>query len=227
MKKTLCTSLVGIAASISLSQAAVVSWGPVGTGIQVGDLITSGTLLYALNGGADAAGIGTTSNGVLFAQAAPITAAVTGAVSNTGNGGFYSPTTGDAILDTVMDSHTYISTANPNGNGQLDLIGLTPGNIYEVQMIAVGDDRGCCATRTQFVDDGNGNMSGAMTRGTGDWVVGTFTATAATESFFVTGATDPGLSGLVLRDITAVPEPSGALLALLGLAGFGMRRRRK
>jgi hypothetical protein len=44
----------------------------------------------------------------------------------------------------------------------------------------------------------------------------------------VTGETDPGLSGLVIRDlgVTAVPEPSAAVLCLAGLLGLMVRRRR-
>ena len=77
-----------------------------------------------------------------------------------------------------------------------------------------------------YVDDGNGNVSGPMARGGGDWVVGTFVAGAATESFFVSGAIDPGLSGLIVRDLGVVPEPSSALLSLVGLLGLTARRRR-
>lgn len=209
---------------VALSQAATVSWGPVGSGIQVGDLITDGSPYAAVNGGSDTPGGGVTIGDNVF-TVGPINSAVAGAVSNTGNGGFYSPSSGDANLDIIMDSHTYISTANPSGVGQID-IPVTPGNSYLVQFIGVGDDRGCCLTRTQFVDDGSGSISGALTRGNGDWVVGSFTADGANQSFFVSGETDPGLSGLIVRDLGAVPEPGTALLSFAGLLGLALRRRR-
>ncbi|MEN8774972.1 MAG: PEP-CTERM sorting domain-containing protein [Akkermansiaceae bacterium] len=210
---------------IALSQAATVSWGAVGTGIQGGDLITDGNPYAAVNGGADNGGGGAVTIGDNVFTVGPINSAVAGTVSNTNNGGFYSPSSGNTSLDIIMDSHTYITAANPNGVGQID-IPVTPGNSYLVQFIGVGDDRGCCATREQFVDDGNGNMSGALTRGGGDWVVGSFTADGPLQSFFVTGETDPGLSGLIVRDLGAVPEPGTALLSLAGLVGLSLRRRR-
>ena len=209
---------------VALSQAATVSWGPVGSGIQVGDLITDGSPYAAVNGGSDTTGGAVTIGDNVF-TVGPINSAVAGVVSNTGNGGFYSPSSGNASLDIIMDSHTYISTANPGGIGQID-IPVTPGNSYLVQFIGVGDDRGCCATRTQSVNDGNGNISGDLTRGTGDWVVGSFTADGASQSFFVSGDNDPGLSGLIVRDLGAVPEPGTALLSFAGLLGLALRRRR-
>ncbi|MDB4713233.1 PEP-CTERM sorting domain-containing protein [bacterium] len=224
MKKTKLISAGVFIGGVALSQAATVSWGPVGSGIQVGDLITDGSPYAAVNGGADTAGGAVTIGDNVF-TVGPINTAVTGSVSNTNNGGFYSPSSGDANLDIIMDSHTYISAANPNGVGQID-IPVTPGNSYLVQFIGVGDDRGCCLGRTQFVEDGNGNISGALTRGDGDWVVGTFTADDVNQSFFVSGANDPGLSGLIVRDLGAVPEPGTALLSFAGLLGLALRRRR-
>lgn len=219
--KTRIMSLSLLACATGLSSGAIVSWGSVGTGIQVGDLLESGAPYAAIDGG----GAGGFTIGTNAFTGGSITSAVTGGVSDTGNGGFYAPASGDANLDIVMDSHSYITGGNPNGRGQID-IPVTLGNLYEVQFIAVGDTRGCCDTRTQTVDDGNGNVSGALTRGTGDWVVGSFVADSAVQSFFVSGENDPGLSGLVVRDLGAVPEPSTALLSLAGLIGLVGRRRR-
>lgn len=198
------TSAFVLLGGLTLSHAAVVTWESSGTGIQVGDLITNGNPYSAINGGADNAGGAVTIGDNVF-TVGPITSAVAGAVSNTANGGFYSPSSGDTNLDIVMDSHTYISTANPTGQGQID-IPVTPGNTYMVQFIGVGDDRGCCGTRVQFVVDGNGNTSSGLTRGTGDWVVGTFIADSPNQSFFVTGETDPGLSGLIIRDLGSADD---------------------
>jgi len=218
-------SLSLLACATGLSSGALVSWGAVGTNIQAGDILESGSPFLAVNGGTDTA-ILTVGSNTFYPS--PFTGAVSGSVSNTGNGGFYSPSSGDVNLDAVLDSHTYISGANPSGQGTVTIEGLTVGNTYEAQFIGVGDDRGCCAGRVQFVDDGNGNVSGGLTRGTGDWVVGTFVADAASQNFYVTGETDPGLSGLVIRDlgVTAVPEPSAAVLSLAGLLGLMVRRRR-
>jgi hypothetical protein len=100
---------------------------------------------------------------------------------------------------------------------------LTIGTPYRVQVFSVADTRTCCADRIQTVDDGAGNTSGPMQRGLGNFVIGTFTANAATQSFFVSGVNDPGLSAVQLR---AVPEPTSVALLSLGAAGLLLRRRR-
>ncbi len=224
MKPFLFVASIGLLATAISSPAAIISWGTVGSNIQVGDLITTGSPFSALNGGNDT-GSGMLTIGDNVFTPGPLSGAVTGSVS-AATGTFYSPVSGNANLDTILDSHTWITGANPDGRGRIDILGLTIGNTYELQILSVGDDRSCCATRTQFFDDGNGNISGALARGTGDWVVGTFVAGATTESVFVTGENDPGISGYVVRDLGVVPEPGGAALALLGAATFALRRRR-
>ena len=87
----------------------------------------------------------------------------------------------------------------------------------------MSDIRSCCSTRTQTVDDGMGNVSGDLTRGMANFVIGTFRADAATQSFFVSGVNDPGLSGVQLR---LVPEPASAGLLCLGAIAALFRRRR-
>ena len=205
------------------TQAAVVSWGAVGSGIQSTDLIETGSPYAAIDGGADSATtftIGTnvfTGGGFATAQA--------GDIINT-PGTFYAPATDNSNLDILMDSHTYIANANPNGVG-IVAFPVTVGNAYDVQFIGVGDSRSCCLGRAQNVNDGNGNISGDLIRGNGDWVVGNFVADTELQTFFVAGATDPGLSGLIVRDLgPAIPEPGSALLSLVGLLGLTARRRR-
>lgn len=192
-------TLGALCASSIAALAAPITWEPVGTNIQSTDLIQTGTFVFAANGGADAAGAVTV--GAATFTVAPFTAAETGNVSNTGNGGFYAPVTDDANLDAILDSHTYISQGNPNGRGRIDITPITPGLTYTVQLIAVGDTRACCATRAQTAEDELGNVSDPMVRGDGAWVVGTFVADSITQSIFVTGATDPGLSGLLVYEV--------------------------
>ena len=223
MKNTKTMILGAFAGSLMTTQAAVVSWGAVGSGIQSTDLIETGSPYAAINGGADPASsftIGTNAfTGGGFVAGAP------GGVSNTA-GTFYAPVTDNSNLDILMDSHTYIVNANPNGVGVV-AIPVTVGNAYDVQFIGVGDSRGCCSGRAPNVNDGNGNISGDLIRGNGNWVVGNFVADTELQQFFVAGETDPGLSGLIVRDLgPAIPEPGSALLSLVGLLGLTARRRR-
>ncbi|MDB4726888.1 PEP-CTERM sorting domain-containing protein [bacterium] len=223
MKNTKTMIIGAFAGSLMTTQAAVVSWGAVGSGIQSSDLIETGSPYAAINGGADP-GLAFTIGTNAFTGGGFV-GAVAGSVINT-TGSFYTPLTDNVNLDTIMDSHTYIAGANPNGVGVV-AIPVTLGNAYDIQFIGVGDSRSCCNTRAQVVDDGNGNTSGGLIRGTGDWVVGNFVADNELQQFFVAGGIDPGLSGLIVRDLgPAIPEPGSALLSLVGLLGLTARRRR-
>jgi hypothetical protein len=111
----------------------------------------------------------------------------------TGDGG----TTGDDVLDSVYNSHGW------NGAGaSITLDGLTAGESYQVQLLGAGDTRGCCNTRNQAASDGT-NVSGDFPRGNSS-VIGTFTATGATQEIMIVSGTDngvdPGLSGFILTD---------------------------
>ena len=111
----------------------------------------------------------------------------------TGDGG----TTGDDILDSVYNSHGW------NGDGaSITLDGLTAGESYQVQLLGAGDTRGCCNTRNQAASDGT-NVSSDFPRGNSS-VIGSFTATGATQDIMIVSGTDngvdPGLSGFILTD---------------------------
>ncbi|MDA7881971.1 PEP-CTERM sorting domain-containing protein [Akkermansiaceae bacterium] len=133
------------------------------------------------------------------------------------------------------------------------LTGLTIGNSYEVQILA-NDGRGSRSDNF-MVGYGDGNVTGPQVIGilnnqpdaggdgpagtggtTGQHFIGTFTADATTQSFQAFGTNSGVIANLGLGDSrahvnaiqlrnTTIPEPSSALLALIGL-GFGLRRRR-
>ena len=107
-------------------------------------------------------------------------------------------TTGDDLLDEVYNSHGW----NADGSS-ITLDGLTEGEAYMVQLLGAGDTRSCCNTRNQAADDGVGNVSGDFPRGNSS-VIGTFTATGASQTIMIVSGTangvDPGLSGFILTD---------------------------
>ncbi len=205
--------------------AAAITWGGVSQITGTGSLIQTGTLVTAINMGGNGGNLSITGTDITFVDGGLTAAVGGGSVSNTGNGGFYSPVTNSTNLDAVLDSHSYITANNPNGRGRMDLTGLTAGQVYVIQLIGVSDDRACCSGRTQTVDDGLGNVSGSLQRGLANSVTGTFTADGTTQSVFVSGVNDPGLSGLILR---AVPEPgTTGMLAVAGMAVLLRRSRRR
>lgn len=210
MNKTILTTALALASSASLSQAAVISWDAVLTNTTASDIITTGTLHIAIDAASSDAN---TINGVTFAPGNPLGSNAEGTFWTAGSG---VNTTGDLGLDNLLDSHSY-----QGGGGSFDLVGLSIGQAYDIQIISVGDTRTCCNTRLQMYG-GGGSFSADLSRQDPSSVIGHFVADAATQTIDVTGATDPGLSGYQVR---AVPEPSG--LALLGLAGLVALRRRR
>ena len=121
---------------------------------------------------------------------------------------------------------TWISTPcwTPTGwqagnpaTGSITVNNLTVGAIYQVQLIAVADSRGCCSARTYEPDDGQGNFTTGVTlqRGLFQSVLGTFTADAATQTIQwrslndASGNNDPGFSGLIVLEIIPDVDTDG------------------
>ena len=125
--------------------------------------------------------------------------------------------TGNEGLNEVLNSHGW-KGGTPAAQ-IITLDGLTAGEDYRIQVLAAGDTRGCCNTRTQTADDLVGSISGEMTRGD-DSVVGTFTATSATQEIEIAGGQDPGLSGYILTRVTAGRADGEVLVEALNY-GFG------
>ena len=208
----------------TFASAAEINWGSVvGQITSPADLNQTGAFVTALNMGGGQGTLPVAGTDITFTDAALTEAVGGGTVNNSFNATYYDPTTGDLNLDTVLDSHSYVAGNNPDSRARIDLTGLTPGTPYVVQVIGVADIRACCADRIQALDDGAGNFSGDLQRGLANFVVGAFTADATTQSFFVSGINDPGLSGVILR---AIPEP-GSIAFLALAAGAGLLRRRR
>jgi len=124
----------------------------------------------------------------------------------------------------ILNTFEWQSGANVTAANFLD--SLTVGHQYQVQFFAARTD--CCATRTHWFGDGEGNLSTPINGNSYTSIVGTFTADDVDQTIqFFDSTNNPILNAYVLRDITpAVPEPStwAMLLAGLGLLGFSVRR---
>ncbi len=121
----------------------------------------------------------------------------------TGGGG----DTGNADLNTVFNSHVWSGSA-----WSFNLSGLTSGTEYQIQVIAGADTRGCCAGRNQRAGDDESpeNVSGDYSRSGVGSVIGTFTASGASQTIRIlpgiVNGSDPSMSAYILRE-TAPPTP--------------------
>lgn len=220
MKMTTKTIALAFVAMGSAS-AATITWDPVIVNTGAGDIITDGSLHSSSN---SAGTTDQTVNGVTFTAepGGPLGSNAAGTFYTTGSG---VNTTGDAGLDAILNSHSYIP-----GGGSFDITNLVPGNSYQIQIIGVGDTWTCCDNRNQQFASPGDTPSGDLRRGDPSSVVGSFIADGPTQTIDVlvgSGvSSDPGVSGVQVRDLGAIPEPGTALLSLAGLIGLAIRRRR-
>jgi len=149
-------------------------------------------------------------------------------------GSYANPNTADSNYNYILQTSGYNSSSGPN---TLSWTGMTPGDMYQLQ-IWVNDGRNNVTAERSETITGGANTSAALAYGTGpngtgpgQFILGNFVAdSTGDETLTVTafGGNDIGPSAqinlLQLRDVTPVPEPS--TFALLGgglcvmLAGF-------
>lgn len=136
-----------VALAACSASAATISWDAAVINTTAADIITDGSLHIAVDA---ASSNDNTINGVTFVGGNPL---VQNAEGNFWTGAGVN-TTGDAGLDDLLNSHSY--TGGTPSLASFNIDSLTVGDSYAIQIIAVGDTRGCCGTRTQNYDGGGG-----------------------------------------------------------------------
>ncbi len=242
--------LATVLMALPAAQATSISWGSPTNIASSTDVMTSGTLSYAY----DFTGGTVVVNGVSFSNFP-----TTGTTTSVTNGNLTVATVGNndvmnftgflagamtGTYGTLVGSADYASasgSSSPITAQPLDVTlgGLTIGDSYSVE-IWVNDSRTITSgffnptTRTETVDGGP-TLSFQTGTGNGQFLVGTFVATGATQGFVVQGFDTNAahgnaaseLTALELSDTTGTPEPSSMLLVGLGSAGlFYFARRR-
>jgi hypothetical protein len=201
------------------SHAATIVWSGATTIVGDSDISTTGTLLYAARYYAST-GVSLTINGVTFTDPG---SNVTwgGPTQNTGAAPL--GLTGD--YKEFLQRDSYASSSN-SSTGTLTLNDLTPMQQYMVQIWS-NDSRSGALNQLVTFTAGNAVSLDRNTTGTsgyGQWVIGTFTADATTQSITVSNSLNQGLAlnGLQVRTI---PEPSATLLGGLGMLMLLRRKR--
>ena len=239
-----------VLASFASVHAAPIIWGTattIGTNGDA-DIRTDGTLVGAFTVGNSASGA--TVNGVAFTPvhvsgayndyANPI--ATFGSVATlAGNNSLYgttwpseNATAGNPALSTAYQTmlQTGVIPVLTSGTFTLTLQNLTIGNEYLFQTW-VQDGRFANGARTQTLTGGANtsgslNFSNSVGNGNGSFIVGSFTADAATQAITYTAVTGgtAQINAFQLREM-AVPEPATWIMIAGGLAGCYLLRRRR
>ena len=216
--------------TLSVAQAATITWIGQGTFSDNTYLTNAGTVANVIYG-VDFGGSGslTTANGYSFVDG-PGSGNFTVAGGPSSYGGYLNgQTSGDANLNTILaDGYYGSSSANPG-----TLHNLTIGNSYNV-LVFIDDNRGGARGGNVFqVNDGTANSPqqtyASATPGSplGGYLLGTFTATATTQTLTVENG-NPGnaqYNGVLLISNTPPVVPSPVLVTntqpVSAVAGIG------
>ena len=203
----------------------------------------AGTVIYAAAFGAGTQTVTTTGTGaqvITFVDGTDAKATVIGGYGTASSGAFTSTatSTGNAAFNAVLGGFNYDTLAGTNGaNGtsgtkQITLSGLTAGKQYSVQLFGLDDRTGGPSARTFSFSDFSGHTTGSIISGSNRNVIGTFTAASSFQT--ITESLTDGLHGninaIVVRDLSAAPEPSQfACLAFtaLGMVGMLLKARKR
>jgi autotransporter-associated beta strand protein len=191
--------------NLHIANAAAITWGTNVTVVADTDVFTDGTFQYAYNW----SGTNVTVNGVTF----------TGTTSST---------PGNVTVGTLTSHYQkYTSSSSPFSSlsvayqsmlvgssydsspatGTITLNNLTTGRSYAVQ-VWVNDPRGGSVDGRTATLTGNNQVTlaynvPATTGGVGQYSIGTFTATAGTQSFTLASTSSPQINAILVSDITS------------------------
>ncbi|MFA7236740.1 MAG: PEP-CTERM sorting domain-containing protein [Phycisphaeraceae bacterium] len=253
-KVAMCGTVLMLAGA-GVSNAATITWQSAQNIAGDTDVDTVGTLVRALNFNnlpldpAEVGGEAPTVNGVTFADVSPsssswssgagagdITLAVGTPSASWGN--FDGFNGGAAPYTGLSDNYKSLLTSavfkiGANQTATYTLLNLTPGTPYRVQFF-VNDSRSASYAWTATDQFTAGNVSDALDVNVGNawgklgqYVIGTFTADAATQVISVLGSDPTNNRGIQLNayQLREVPEPATLGLLTLGSMMIAFRGR--
>ncbi len=212
------------------TQGAIVTWGTPTTITGDTDVITTGSLVAAYDYNEDAGSV--TINTVTFTTQT-LGGGGLNTFTNDGGPGSFGAASGAFAALTNDDYKSLLSSAvfaNPTPAPTFTFNGLTIGSNYIVQVWVNNSGSANAASRTIGITAGNtatlDQNNAAGVGGVGEFVVGTFTADAATQVFTVSSSAGAPLVNAAQVRLAPVPEPASvALIGLGSLLVLGRRNR--
>jgi hypothetical protein len=234
LRATLVLAAALLLGGVPQAKAGMITWGSIANATgNANDVVTSGTVVSSYT----AYSSNLTLNGVTFDSPSNSTISLSSAAGGISSLFSYAP---------VGWNSTYRQLLNQGYQGgesgvTIALTGLTPGQLYEVQIWTPFWDHNW---QTEFdgVSAAGNDSSGFLNLGqsysndpVSQYVTGTFTASGTTETIYAIGQNVSGtyLPTVAALDVQAVsvaaPAPSSLVLfgaATITLGGYGWRRQR-